>query len=265
MKNYAFDLYGTLIDIRTNDKEPRLWKMLADHYSRYGVPFDGKSLRREFLRIETDMRRETAQRDNTYYPEIEIERVFRKLYRDHRKPGTSLPIAEEEWIAMTAGMLRSMSMRKFRLYPGVKEMLERLRAAGCRVFLLSNAQRAYTMAEIVRTELVSDFEKIYISSDYDVCKPDPRFLRKLLEENGLDPQETAMVGNEPQSDMAMAALCGAHGILFNSGKMEEPEIQTRLMETTDRYQMPRDAAQRFLEDMQIIRDYREWMIDQETS
>ena len=116
------------------------------------------------------------------------------------------------------------------------------------------------MAEIERTELVSDFEKIYISSDYDVCKPDPRFLQRLLEENGLDPEETAMVGNEPQSDMAMAALCGAHGILFNSGKMEEPEIETRLMETTNRYQMPRDAAQRFLKDMQIIRDYREWMI-----
>ena len=85
MKNYACDLYGTLIDIRTNEKEPRLWKMLADHYSRYGVPFDGKSLRREFLRIETDMRRETAQRDNTYYPEIEIERV--------KKEGDAYPCA----------------------------------------------------------------------------------------------------------------------------------------------------------------------------
>ena len=261
MKNYVFDLYGTLIDIRSNEKEPRLWKMLADHYSRYGVPFDGVTLHREFLRIETEMRKETAQLYHTFYPEIKIERVFTKLYRENRKPGTSLPIKEEQWIAMTAGMLRAMSIRKFRLFPGVKEMLERLRAAGCGVYLLSNAQRAYTQAEIDRTDLTDAFEKIYISSDYDLCKPDPRFLNRLLEDNGLDPDETAMVGNEPQSDMAMAALCKAHGVLFNSGKMTGAEIKVRLMETTGRYQLPRDEAQSFLEDMEIIQDYRGWMTD----
>ena len=34
-KNYFFDLYGTLVDIRTDEQEPSLWRDLAEFISLF--------------------------------------------------------------------------------------------------------------------------------------------------------------------------------------------------------------------------------------
>ena len=31
-RNYIFDLYGTLVDIHTDESKPSFWKALAEHY-----------------------------------------------------------------------------------------------------------------------------------------------------------------------------------------------------------------------------------------
>ena len=36
-KNYFFDLYGTLVDIRTDEQKPSLWRDLAEFYSLCGA------------------------------------------------------------------------------------------------------------------------------------------------------------------------------------------------------------------------------------
>ena len=36
-ENYIFDLYGTLIDIHTEEGEKKLWKALAKHYRKHGA------------------------------------------------------------------------------------------------------------------------------------------------------------------------------------------------------------------------------------
>ena len=35
-ENYIFDLYGTLIDIHTDEGEQKLWKALAKYYRQNG-------------------------------------------------------------------------------------------------------------------------------------------------------------------------------------------------------------------------------------
>ena len=39
-KNYIFDLYGTLIDINTNEWSAQLWKKMAILYGYYGAQDD---------------------------------------------------------------------------------------------------------------------------------------------------------------------------------------------------------------------------------
>lgn len=56
-------------------------------------------------------------------------------------------------------------------------------------------------------------------------KPEPRFMRDLLEKHGLDPDESVMVGNEIRSDIVMAARCGVNGILVNHDGYSEREIE----------------------------------------
>ena len=38
-ENYIFDLYGTLVDIQTNEKKASLWKNMAHIYSMTGAVY----------------------------------------------------------------------------------------------------------------------------------------------------------------------------------------------------------------------------------
>ena len=38
-KNFFFDLYGTLVDIRIDEQKPSLWRNLAEFYSLCGALF----------------------------------------------------------------------------------------------------------------------------------------------------------------------------------------------------------------------------------
>ena len=66
--------------------------------------------------------------------EIDIADVFRQLFEDK-----AVSVTEEE-IADLAKMFRAISIEELSLFPGVPEMLQRLKDAGKKVFLLSNAQ-----------------------------------------------------------------------------------------------------------------------------
>ena len=249
--NYVFDLYGTLIDIRTDESSPALWKTLADLYGRYGSVWKAEALRLRFLEAEAAMRAETARRLDTQTPEIRLERVFEQLYleaaEDPSRAGDM-----DAWLYGIANTFRALSIRRIRLFPGTEKMLRDLRAEGNRVFLLSNAQRIFTLPEIRSFGLLPCFEAMVISSDHDLCKPDVRLMERLLRDRGLDPAETVMIGNDPACDMGIAARSGVKGVLFNSGSLTEQEIRLALEKTAGR-----KKARDFLPGMRVIRRWRD--------
>ena len=87
-------------------------------------------------------------------------------------------------------------------------MLLAIRAAGKRVWLLSNAQRVFTGPEHQKLGIDDCFNGIYISSDYRCRKPDKRFFRALLEEQRLDPNRCLMIGNDLHTDIGGAKAAG---------------------------------------------------------
>ena len=44
-QNYIFDLYGTLIDMWTDEYMPTLWKQMAAFYSLKGAAYTAKELK----------------------------------------------------------------------------------------------------------------------------------------------------------------------------------------------------------------------------
>ncbi len=251
--NYIFDLYGTLIDIKTDETDPRLWKALSDVYRRYGAVYTPTAFRTAFLKIEASMRKETAARLHTTAPEIRLEHVFRKLYLDGMKSASGEEHTNnmESWLFGICNTFRAMSIRKIRLFPGAQLLLKSLKKQGEHVYLLSNAQAIFTIPEIEYLGLSSCFDAIFLSSDHDLCKPDPRFLEKLIRQQGLKREETVMVGNEPRADMGMAALCGIRGILFNSAGLEEKEIRQQI------FKVAGDKTGLFLGSMKTIHSLKE--------
>ena len=249
--NYVFDLYGTLIDIRTDQTSPALWKALADLYRRYGAVWRPEDMRKRFLETDAALRAETARRLETRWPEIRQEEVFRRLYLEAAE--SPLPETETDaWLYGIASAFRALSMRRIRLFPGVMKMLRGLKEGGNRVYLLSNAQRIFTLPEIRYLGLIPCFDAMVISSDHGLCKPDPRLLEGLIRDCGLDPEETVMIGNEPGSDMGIAARCGVGGVLFNSGALTADEIRRGLEDAVGH-----EKARAFLPGMRVIRRWRD--------
>ena len=107
-----------------------------------------------------------------------------------------------------AQLFRISSIEYVNLYPGALEALAELRKKGYRLWLLSNAQRIFTAFELRHLGLGEQLDGIYISSDYRCRKPDTRFYRALIEEQGLDIENCLMIGNDRHTDIAGAKALG---------------------------------------------------------
>lgn len=195
-----FDLYGTLVDIHTEEND-LVWEKTALYFGYYGAHYTGEELRTAFAAA---MAQREAQAGQSYecFPDIPFEQVMAQLFREKG-------VAEAEMLGLHAAQLfRIASTEYIRLYPGVKEALAALRRKGYRLWLLSNAQRVFTAYELRHLGLGEEFDGIYISSDYGFRKPDVRLFRALLEERRLDPEKCLMIGNDRETDIAGAQAAG---------------------------------------------------------
>lgn len=196
-----FDLYGTLVDIHT-EEDDAVWGKTALFFGFYGAHYEGPELEQAF-RAAVAAREARAGQSYECFPDIPFEQVMAQLFRDKGVEENA------DSLGMQAAQLwRILSIRYLRLYPQVPEALAALREKGFRLWLLSNAQRVFTAYELRYLGLEEAFDGIYISSDYGCRKPDVRFFRALLEERQLDPGKCLMIGNDRFTDIAGAEAAG---------------------------------------------------------
>ena len=110
--------------------------------------------------------------------------------------------------AFTSPTIRRILRERGETVYSPAEALEALRKAGYKLYLLSNAQAAYTAQELCLLELTPCFDAIYLSSDYACRKPDPHFFKALLDGQHLDPDTCLMIGNDATTDIAGAQALG---------------------------------------------------------
>lgn len=207
--NYVFDLYGTLVDIHTEENDPALWQKLALFYGYYDAIYEPEELKQAYGALvkgkEAELK-QTLDGDARYSheasPEIEITEVFRELYA---RKGVE---ADEALAVHTGQFFRVLSTEYVRTYPGTEAMLRGLRENGKKVYLLSNAQRIFTEYEMHVLGIAKYFDAILISSDYKTKKPDKRFFDVLMERYALNAKETLFIGNDSHTDIAGAQTVG---------------------------------------------------------
>ena len=197
----VFDLYGTLVDIHT-EEDALVWEKTALYFGFYGAHYTGEELKNAF---QTAMRRREAQAGQSYecFPDIPFEQVMAELFRAKGVEENA------DTLGINAAQLfRIASIEYVKLYPDVLEALAALREKGYRLWLLSNAQRVFTAYELNHLGLAPYFDGIYLSSDFACRKPDIRFFSALLEEQQLDPKNCLMIGNDLDTDIAGAKNAG---------------------------------------------------------
>lgn len=198
-KNYVFDLYGTLVDIRTNEQKAYLWKKLQIWYSMHNAHYDKPlDMKKEFFKLiqekEADMKKEHA--------EIQLEYVFKQLF-ENKGVQVSMDLAVE-----TGKMFRMLSLEHINLYDGVLDLFERLKKDNKKIYLLSNAQRIFTEPEMRYLGIYDLFDGIIYSSDAGVRKPSSEFYDILFKKYGLKKSESVMVGNDHICDAGGASEYG---------------------------------------------------------
>ena len=262
-KNYIFDLYGTLIDICADEYKPSLWSLMAKAYNVYGCVWTGPKLKDVFFSMDREEREITSEAIGTEYPEIRLERVFARLlfetdkyhetfltiggypvdelrsrYENEREEVLKLT-AESEWCAFMANLFRIHSRSYIRLYKNTLNTFKQLKAAGKKVYLLSNAQKIFTNPELEASGLLPYFDAVYISSDYDMKKPEKRFMEILLKHEALNRDESVMVGNEVKSDAAVAAACGMDSIILNTAHDKISDIKKQIKQLSETTGIPK--------------------------
>ena len=196
-----FDLYGTLVDIHT-EEDATVWEKTALYFGYYGAHYSPAQLKTAFEK-ELAARKATAGQSYECFPDIPFHQVFADLFR--RK---GIGENAEALGIQAAQLFRICSTEYIRLYPHVTEALAALRENGYRLWLLSNAQEVFTRYELNHLGITSLFDGIYISSQFGYRKPDVRFFRALLDEQKLDPGKCLMIGNDRETDIAGAKQAG---------------------------------------------------------
>lgn len=206
----VFDLYGTLVDIHTEEND-LVWEKTALYFGFYGAHYTGLELKEAF---GTAMAAREAKAGQSYecFPDIPFEQVMEELFR-----AKGVEENAQQLGINAAQLFRISSMEYIRLYPNVLDALAMLREKGFRLWLLSNAQRIFTAYELRHLELGQQLDGIYISSDYGCRKPDSRFYRALMEERGLMPENCLMIGNDRHTDIAGAKAAGMATLYMHTG------------------------------------------------
>lgn len=208
-----FDLYGTLVDIHTDEEERCVWEKLALFYRYYGAEYDPDELMHAYRRIVDQLSgggKRLRNDSHEAYPEIQMEQVFLRLFEEKG-------VEADQILAVHAGQFfRVLSTEYIKLYDGVKELLIQLRESGKKVYLLSNAQRIFTEYEMNALGITEYFDEIYISSDCGCKKPDLSFFEKLLTECGIDRERAIMIGNDGICDILGAKRAGLAALYVRS-------------------------------------------------
>ena len=221
---YAFDFYGTLVDIHTEESAPFLWEKLSLFYGYYGALYTPEELRRAYEQLvrskeaalKVDLEK-SPRYTHEASPEIDQKQVFLELFRNKGAEA-------DETLAIHAGQFfRILSTEYIRLYDGAKELLAALRETGKKVYLLSNAQRIFTAYELKLLGLEPYFDDIFLSSSCKVKKPDTRFFHLLLDKHHILPEESIMIGNDAVSDIKGAKEVGLHTFYIHSNISPDTE------------------------------------------
>ena len=210
IKGILFDLYGTLIDIETDESLDGIYRGIAHYLTYHGVYLHRWQVRDRYYQI---MKQQKEKRGEEH-PEIDVEAIWNELLEQEGVKGGH----ERRRIALIlAQIYRGISRNRLQLYPGVKKVLDALRPT-YPMALVSDAQPCYALPEIKAVGLGGFFKPIVISAPYGFRKPDKRLIQKALDDMKLLPSEVICVGNDMYRDIYGARRLGIKTIFVDSNQ-----------------------------------------------
>ena len=198
MKNFVFDLYGTLVDIRTDESEQRFKNKYLKYLKKFGV--NGSFFENFYSALAP-------------FKEFDEPDIVQVISHAVSLSGGSISAEDAKKASLK---FRKLSTRKLKLYKGVKELLGALRRGGAKIYLLSNAQSAFTVYELKKLGIYGCFDGIELSSDFGRKKPSADFFAHLIEKYSLEVKDTVFTGNDIKCDILPSKSAGMYAVYIKS-------------------------------------------------
>jgi len=209
LKAVMFDLYGTLIDIRTNENRDETFESLSRFLEYRRVFVSGKELKELYF---SEVNQQFA-RSREKYPEIDVARAFRQVLQNRAQ-------TTDRYLAMiTTQLYRSLCREKMQLFEDIFWTLNEFRK-DYRLGIVTDAQRLYCNPEMRSLRIEDFFDAIVISSNYGFRKPDSRLFHIVLAMLDIPASAAAYIGNNYHTDIvgAKAAGLAVAGLIRQSEK-----------------------------------------------
>jgi putative hydrolase of the HAD superfamily len=209
----AFDVNGTLVHIHTEDGRDDIFRTIGHFLTYQGIDLRRHQIRDMYFDRLKSQQRESQER----YPEFDAVAIWRSIIDDHADYYTDAlaPERREQLPLTLAEMYRGVSRRKLKLYPYVREMLDRLREE-FPLAIVSDAQSAWARGELHKVGLTEYFNPIIVSGDHGFRKPDARLFDYAVDGLGVPAAQTVYVGNDMHRDIYGAREAGMRTVMFDS-------------------------------------------------
>jgi putative hydrolase of the HAD superfamily len=209
----AFDVNGTLVEIRTDEGMKQIFRSAAHFLTYQGIDLHRDQVREFYFGIQREQQRTSPEK----HPEYDAVGIWRRIIDENATDFTrTLPTGKLEQMPLfLAEMLRGISRRRLRLYPHVREVLDVLRER-YPLAVVTDAQSANTRGELHKVGLLDYFDPIVISGDYGYRKPDRRLFQLALDGMGAAAENALYVGNHMHHDIVGARAAGMTTVMFKS-------------------------------------------------
>ncbi|MDA8333382.1 MAG: HAD family hydrolase [Peptococcaceae bacterium] len=209
MKGILFDVYGTLIEIETDEHWEEVYRTIAHYLTYEGIYMHRFEVRDLYFQIV--QQRLDASREE--YPEVDQVAVWGEFLSRRSAAAT----AQTRLPLFLACLHRGVARKRLRTNQNVTRVLEALRHRYI-LGIVSDAQAVYVRSEMQALGLLPFFDHLVISSEYGFRKPDRRLFESALQKISLQPDEVLFVGNDTFRDIVGGRRAGIKTVLLRTDR-----------------------------------------------
>ncbi len=207
-----FDIYGTLIDIETDERDWYAYLTLAKYLGYRGINLSADEVRWFYF----EKVRQQLERSQEKYPEIDVRKIWYEILTEHENQGLyRLNLDRCTFLRDLVALHRALTQRRLRLYNSTLDILLNLKNS-FQLGIVSDCQHDYAVPEMKILGIYGVFDALVISADYGFRKPDQRLFNECLARLGFPPEEAVFVGNDAYRDINGAKSVGMKAVLMMS-------------------------------------------------
>ena len=220
-------LHAVFIDVGNTlvYEKPSRFEIYAGAARRRGLEVEGAEMQRLMRRAHGEL---PSDLGGAYrYTDRWFERYFERIFHEYLDlPRRELPAVARELFG------RFSEPDTFALFPGAIELLDRLRARGLKVGIVSNWSAR--LPQLMQTLGLASRVDVLMCSALERCeKPDAEIFRRALERAGVRPDQALHAGDHPLKDVAGARRVGMRSILVDHDAHRDRSWTPRVRSLTE--------------------------------